>query len=733
MISRLFNISNYYFNPYAIPVFLVSILILFIGFFVLKQNKKAIINIAFFYQSFSVGLWLFAISIVYSSRVPDIALIWYRYFTFFGVVNIMPSLVFCGMAWIGQFKRRKKFLIINYLIVFVIYILGITTDKIIISYDMRKYFWGFYPIYGSWAGAFMLIYLIQFSIGFGSLYFAYKKEENPVRKMQIGTVIMATLIASMASVDFIAKFFDIPLYPYGYIPIFIYVSVVAYSIVRYKTFDIETVVHKTVMWLFSFSFIIVPVFFLYRWFFPYIKESIVLQTEFWIISFLSLTFYLRVVQPKVDHFFQRRRFNLSQIERQFTEDLVHLKGFDKLIRHIENIIKDTLYPQNVDIFIYNNEDKKKYKLVNKIDKSEKIVELKSDDQFLLWLAKNDSLAYRQFIEIDPRYASIREKAENYFNLTKAIVVVPLVLNEKLVGVVNLGRKANLRRYSALDFSLLTALKNQSAIAISNSLVYENIENQVRQRTKQLVEVQKQLIHAEKLATVGTLAGGVAHEINNPLTAILTNVQMLLADSFIEDESDRESLQLIEEATKRCRAIVKKMMVYAGKPLETTKISQVDLSKVVNNVIAFLKYQLEQDNVGIITGIDRGPYIIEGNHNELEQVLTNIILNARDSIKRGKKSGNIGISLFNDGEVVKIKIKDEGTGMSKKVISNVFNPFFTTKEVGEGLGLGLSICLAIVERHKGVISVQSEVGEGTVFTIQFPQADKIRMSKTRRIG
>jgi signal transduction histidine kinase len=719
MFNLLLNTSSYYLNPYAIPGILASVLILSIGLFVLKQNKKSVINVAFFLQCFSVSFWLFTISIVYLSRAPAVALFWYRYFTFFGVVNIMPSVYLFAVAWSGEFERKKIFVISNYIVSLGFYLLAIGTDIFISTTKIRHYFWGYYPVYKSWALVFLISFLIQFFIGFNKLHTSYATEKILVKKTQIRMVAVATLIAFTAAFDFLPKFFNFPLYPFGNLSMLTYIFLVAYSIVRYRTFDIETVTHKTIMWLLTFSFIIIPVFFLYRWVYPYIRESQTLQIVFWIISFLALTLYLRAIQPGIDHFFQRRRYNLEEISARFTADLVHLKGLSQLIQRIEYTIADTLYPQQIDVFIYH-EDKKNYKLANVVSGSKKNTQLDSLDPFLLWLAKNNSIAYREFIDIDPAYIDIKENAKAYFKVTGALVVIPLALNEKLLGIINLGRKANLTRYSAADFHFLNILKNQSTIAISNSLLYENIEKQVRERTKELMEVQKQLIQAEKLATVGTLAGGVAHQINNPLTAILTNVQMLLTANPTDAGLDRESLELIEEATKRCRTIVQKLMTYAKKPLESAGVSEVDLLSVVKSAVSFLSYQLEQENINVIINAKEDDYFMKGNYNELEQVITNIILNARDAIKQIKKSGDIHILLSKENDGIKLQIKDEGAGIQKELMPMIFDPFFTTKEVGKGLGLGLSICQAIVEKHNGSITIESEVKRGTIVTVEFPK-------------
>lgn len=722
MFEELLNPSNYFLNPYAVPTLLVGVLIISIGLFVLRQNKKSIINIAFFYKCLSMGLWLFSIFFVYSSNKPELAIKLYRNFTFLGVVNIMPSVMFFTMAWSGELRHKKLFVVMNYLLSLLVYILAITTDKLILPYQMRKYFWGYYPIYTFWMAPYLIFFLAQFIISIRGLYSAYSFEKIPIKKLQKRMVFIALLIAVSASADFLPKFFKCAMYPYGYISMFIYISLVAYSIVRYRTFDIETVIHKTIIWLFTFSFIIIPIFLLHKWIFPQIRESNALQVWFWSLSFLLAAFYLRAIQPKIDHLFQRRRSNLEEIAHRFAEDLIHLKGLAQLIPRLEDVLSDTLYSQPISIFIYD-EKTETYKLKNRLKNPDAIAELKADNAFLLWLTKNNKLAYKEFVDIDPAYALMKERAGDYFNITGSTVVIPLVLNEKLLGIINLGRKSNLRPYSAMDFYFLNTLKNQSAIAISNSLLYENMEDQVRQRTKELVQAQKQLIQVEKLATVGTLAGGVAHEINNPLTAILTNVQMLLAPDNTLDADSQESLQLIEEATKRCRTIVQKLMAYAKKPMEAAKVSTVNLLNVAKNVVSFLSYQLKQENIQLVIEAKDNDYPVSGNHNELEQVLTNMVLNSKDAMGQLKSGGDINILLSESSDRVKLTVKDEGIGIAKEIIDKIFDPFFSTKDVGKGTGLGLSICQGIIEKHGGIITVQSEPYKGSAFTIQLPKAKR----------
>ncbi len=718
MPDSLFQFSNYHFTAHAIPVMVVGLLIFMIGLLIIFQAKRTVRDIAFFLFCMSSTLWLFTIGFVYSSPDPQTALRWYKLFTFFGVINLTPNLYLFAVAVSGLLRQQLKWVILTYAVTYGIYFLALTTNQFITT--PHRYYWGYYPHYEPLNYLFLLTFAIVFFANQYHLKLAYLREQAPIKKHQIRLIKLSLLFGLTAFVDFGAKVLILPIYPTGFISMFILTSLLAYSIIRYKAFDIETVIHKTILWVSSFFIITIPIFAFYRLCFPFMKESVLLQMAFGVTSFIIFTVYLRVIQPKIDHLFQRRKANLEEISNRFIGDLVHLKGFENLIRMIEKTVTNALYPQWVDIFIYDGK-KKNYHAANREDASDRISHLHEGDEFLKWLKKSNRIVYREFVEIDPAYALIKDAASRYFNTTNAMVAIPLVLNERLLGIINLDKKANLKRYSAVEFHFLTTLKNQSAIAISNSLIYQDIEEQVKERTKELVEVQKQLIQAEKLATVGTLSGGVAHEINNPLTAILTNVQMLLALSDEKDaKMDRESLELIEEATQRCRDIVKKLMAYAKKPLESDKISVTDLSTVLKKTIVFIGYQLEQDSIKIVVEAKDGSYPVLGNQNELEQVLTNLILNARDAIKEAKKIGNVYVNFSKEEGQIKLKIKDEGVGISKETIPKIFDPFFTTKDVGKGLGLGLSICQSIIEKYKGKIMVESELGKGSVFTVQLPE-------------
>lgn len=246
----------------------------------------------------------------------------------------------------------------------------------------------------------------------------------------------------------------------------------------------------------------------------------------------------------------------------------------------------------------------------------------------------------------------------------------------------------------------------------------HLEEKVEERTRQLKEAEGQLIQSAKMATIGTLAGGVAHEINNPLGAILTNTQMLLME--VKDPDQRESLKLIEEGSRRCRDIVQTLLKYSRKP-EFDEFKSINLNDVIDDTLNLLQHQLDKENVKIEREYGEIPNI-NGNANELQQVFTNLILNARDAIKKIGKSGKITIRTFQEGIFIVSRVIDNGCGIPKEDMDKIFDPFFTTKDVGKGTGLGLAISYKIIEKHNGKMEVSSKVNKGTTFTIRFPKVE-----------
>lgn len=717
------NPASYSFNPYAIPNSVVSTLILLVGIFVFLQNRKSATHLCFFLFCLCLNFWLYGISLVYCSTKPAVALFWYRWITFLGVSYISPLVYTFSILWLGLYERRKKFVWLSFPIAALFYLFAVATP-----YGMpavRRYFWGYYPIYGSAGRIFLIFFFGYFLAAFYNLFSVLKHEPSPLRKTQIRLIAIAFMISITGSVDYLPKLMNLSFYPFGYLSVFAWILIVAYLIVRYRVMDIQTVIHKTIMWgLTSLLFALPVVLFSYfgrDWLFS-LKSGPFAAIVFALIVFFTL--YARFVQPAIDHVFQRRRWDLAQAFESFTDELGHLKDLNELSGHIVDTIQKVFYVREISLLL-GKEGEERFACVRSIPAGQQFV-FEGRHRFLSWLETHDVLTVREFVDIDPKFQAIREEARDYFDQVNAALALPLVVDRRLLGIINMGQKANLKRFRNDEINFLSDLRKTAAIALSNTLrsiaMQENLrrwnvelEKKVEERTKELKETQAQLIQAEKLATIGTLAGGVAHEINNPLTAVLTNVQMLRMSNQIED---RESLTLIEEGAKRCQGIIQKLMKYARKTEEVEATEAVDVNRVIRVVSDFLGYQLKQENVELKLSLNP-TCSISGIANELEQVFTNLILNSRDAIKSAGRVGKIEIKTGLQNGFVQVEVKDNGCGIKRENLARIFDPFYTTKDVGEGTGLGLTVSSGIVEKHLGKISVSSEVGKGTTFLIQFP--------------
>lgn len=246
------------------------------------------------------------------------------------------------------------------------------------------------------------------------------------------------------------------------------------------------------------------------------------------------------------------------------------------------------------------------------------------------------------------------------------------------------------------------------------ILNKSLEKKVREKSMELKKAQDQLIHAEKMSSLGKLAAGIAHEINNPLTSILINAHLISKD-FNQDNHYKENLNLIIDETSRCSTIVKSLLEFSRQNPPEKNLA--DINDVIEKTLLLLKNHVLMHKVKIKKNLDKKLPIIMIDMNKMKQVFANIIINAMEAIP-GQGKLSINSRLSENKRFIEINFTDNGIGISEENMGKIFDPFFTTREQ-EGTGLGLSISYGIIQQHNGSIHAQSEVGKGTTIILSLP--------------
>ena len=267
-----------------------------------------------------------------------------------------------------------------------------------------------------------------------------------------------------------------------------------------------------------------------------------------------------------------------------------------------------------------------------------------------------------------------------------------------------------RSFNAMTAELSKA--KQELIQWGNTL-----EKRVEEKTEAIQRAQVQLIHSEKLASLGRMAAGVAHEIKNPLTGVLTFAH-LLERELPEGSQERKDVEVIIEQTNRCSQIIKGLLGFS-RAISTEK-QGININELLKSSLDIVSRKADFLNIRIVTRFDENLPLVRAGGLQLQQVFMNMIVNAADAMEgKGTLTVSSRTSAGEEGPFAEIEFADTGCGMSEETITKIFEPFFTTKPVGKGTGLGLAVSYGIIEDHGGTIIVKSEAGKGTSFFIRLP--------------
>ena len=304
-----------------------------------------------------------------------------------------------------------------------------------------------------------------------------------------------------------------------------------------------------------------------------------------------------------------------------------------------------------------------------------------------------------------------------YNL-RSICCVPIVLSGRVLGVLYVDHRLATGAFDRHTQALLEALASQAAVALENALLVERLkqmhEHSLELARQELAETQAQLLQASKMAAVGQLAAGVAHEINNPLGALSLNLSGMRKQ--LGEHPAAARLNICEGAINRCKTIVQRLLTFSQKKPQVQNLQP--LNETLLTTLALAEADLRRCEIRVHNEI--GPEMHSRfESSELSQVLLNLLLNARDALLTRPKERALWLRSSRQGSTGRVEVVDNGSGMSDEVQARLFEPFFTTKPIGQGVGLGLSVCYQLVQQNGGQLVAESRPGQGSRFVITFP--------------
>jgi len=287
-----------------------------------------------------------------------------------------------------------------------------------------------------------------------------------------------------------------------------------------------------------------------------------------------------------------------------------------------------------------------------------------------------------------------------------LIFVPLVLENRKIGVYTLRTRTPSSVLSPDRALLVSLLATQAALGIE----LLRSRRELIDAREEVEAFQAQTVQAAKLAAIGELAAGIAHEIKNPLQIMMLHLEMVKAGKALPDWTEMFSAQV-----RRLSDIAIRLMRFARDASDDVTMEPVSVNRAIEEIVAMVHHDFEGSGIDMELSLHQTLPLVMGNLNYLQQVFLNLLINARDAMPKG---GRVAIITAHTGFHVSIQVSDTGAGIGKEVLERIFEPFFTTK--GErGTGLGLTICRKIIAQHKGELRVESEIDRGTTFTIYLP--------------
>ncbi|MDP2943746.1 MAG: ATP-binding protein [Candidatus Omnitrophota bacterium] len=717
---------------FALSALINGIISTTLGIFVFTRNRKDIRYITHSLFSLTVAIWSYFYFGWQITTDKNLALIFCR--------GLMTGAIFIPVCYLHHlltffdiYNQKKRIIIYGYLGGLLFLILDFT--PLFIKDVSPKLMFKFWPNPGIAFHPFLILWIWFVIYGLLIIINEYKNSRG-FKKNQLKYVLLATFIGWSGGATSYPLWYNVPIVPFGNILVSGYMIILTYAILRYRLMDITVAITRTTVFIAVYTFVLGFPFALASWLKPWLIDY--LGPNWWMAP-LGLMALLATVGPfiyiyldrKAEERLLREQRRYQDTLKQASAGMTRIRNLRRLLDLITHIVTKTVRIGYAAVYLHDRDTDEFILQVSRDKGRIPIPKLTPDNPLITWLITNrEPLIYEEVKrQMSDSNNNTYKNLEESMRLLDASVVIPSFLEDKFMGFFVLGDKITGQIYTPDDLDVFRILASQAALAIENAQFYEEAK-----------EMQEQIAQAEKMATIGTMADGLSHQINNRFYALSLIAGDTLDTIKITDTSActpevKEMLNQINHALDRIQTnvmqggeVVKGILKYTRRG--DASLEALTLDQVLDGTLEMVQYKVKLSEVDIIRDYPKDSPKIKGNLIQLQEVFFNFIDNAydaiverRDLLKEEGYRGRITVSTRPKDSVIEVTIEDNGMGVKEEDMKKMFTPFFTTKVSSRrGTGLGLYVINRILtDNHKGKISVESEYKLGTRFIVELPIA------------
>ena len=698
-----------------LPLFALALNLLLLGS-ALAGDRRHRRHYTFAGVALALALWNIGVFGLRSAGDADTALLW-EFVVHLGVIPL-PAIFYHYVLAFLELRRQRLSLVVAY---------GVAAAFLVVSptplflAGVASTPWGYVPRSGPLYAPFFIYFQAYMVFGLIQLVRAHRTVLSSFRLNRTRLVIFGVVVSLAGGIvdflRFILNWQD--LYPLGIPTNALFAMALGIAIVRYRLWDVGLVAKRVVLYALM-ALGLAPVTVAALWVVSHVGvETGLLSTTtsgvVLVVVFAAALPFLRRVEQAIESIMFAREQGVRDALTTLSREMAAILDVTRLGEALTQGLVQRVPVFHATMYVRDGRETTRFTaFAQSVSPSFDAPVLGTgtmDAKLVHWLTlTGQPLTVEEIAERALTDATVAGLARE-FEAARVAVLVPLFLDGELTAVLAVGEKVSAQVFEPREVRLLDTLMAQTAVALKNARLYEDLQHQM----DALQRAQQQLVQSAKLAAIGELAAGVAHELNNPLTVILGHAQ-ILRDKVDANAAVGQKLSKIESEALRASKITRGLLDFSRR--REPKHEPVSVNALVPRALELIHSKLRGNDIRVKTQLGETAPTILGDADQLTQVLINLMGNAVDAMDR---SGTLTVATNAVDGDLELAVTDTGHGMDAEQASRIFEPFYTTKAEGKGTGLGLSVTLGILKSHGGSIAVDSTKGSGTTMRVRLPRS------------